>query len=64
MMMPGMMGGPAGAAAGAPPAAPADDGKNRDLADKIDKSQCYARNESSQYPWTNLLIGDTRLGCK
>ncbi len=35
-----------------------------DLSSKIDKSACYARNESSQYPWTNLLIGDTRLGCK
>ena len=57
-------GGPA-AGGGGPPAAPADDGKNRDLlSDKIDKSQCYARNESTQYPWTNLLIGDTRLGCK
>jgi len=35
-----------------------------DLSDKIDKSGCYARNESSQYPMTNLFIGDTRIGCK
>jgi hypothetical protein len=35
-----------------------------DLTEKLDKIECYARNESSQYPWTNLLIGDTRLGCK
>jgi len=57
----GMPGAAGGAAA---PEAPSDDGKNRDLNDMIDKSRCYARNESSQYPWTNLLIGDTRLGCK
>mmetsp|Transcript_20 Transcript_20/g.74 ORF Transcript_20/g.74 Transcript_20/m.74 type:complete len:193 (-) Transcript_20:476-1054(-) len=65
MMMPGMTPGGPAAGGGGPPAAPADDGKNRDLlSEKIDKSQCYARNESTQYPWTNLLIGDTRLGCK
>lgn len=46
-------------------AAPApDDGKMNGLLDKIEKSQCYARNENSQFPMTNLFIGDSRLGCK
>lgn len=35
-----------------------------DLSDKLEKSACYARNEHSGFPWTNLMIGDTRLGCK
>jgi hypothetical protein len=35
-----------------------------DLTEKLDKTACYARNEHSRFPWTNLLIGDTRLGCK
>lgn len=35
-----------------------------DLVDKIEKSECYARNESSRYPMTNLFIGDARLGCQ
>ena len=35
-----------------------------DLSTKFDKSKCYARNESSQYPMTNLFIGDSSLGCK
>ena len=35
-----------------------------DLNGMLDKSACYARNEQSRFPWTNLLIGDTRLGCK
>ena len=35
-----------------------------DLSDKIEKAECYARNESSQFPMTNLFIGDSRLGCK
>jgi hypothetical protein len=35
-----------------------------DLTDKLDKSGCYARNEDTRFPWTNLMIGDTRLGCK
>ena len=35
-----------------------------DLTDKLDKSGCYARNEDTRFPWTNLSIGDTRLGCK
>ena len=52
-----------------PPAASADaatpnDGKMLNLMDKINKVECYARNESSQYPMTNLFIGDSRLGCK
>ena len=38
--------------------------KTVDLTDKLDKTACYARNEHSRFPWTNLLIGDTRLGCK
>jgi len=45
-------------------AAPPDNGKMVDLSVKFDKSECYARNESSQYPMENLFIGDTRLGCK
>jgi len=40
------------------------DGKMVDLSSIIDKSSCYARNESSRFPMTNLFIGDTRLGCK
>lgn len=53
------------AAANPADAAPApDDGKMTDLLDKIEKSQCYARNENSQFPMTNLFIGDSRLGCK
>ena len=53
------------AAANPADAAPApDDGKMTDLFDKIEKSQCYARNENSQFPMTNLFIGDSRLGCK
>ena len=35
-----------------------------DLTDKLEKSGCYARNEDSRFPWSNLVIGDTRLGCK
>jgi hypothetical protein len=35
-----------------------------DLISKIDKSDCYARNEAAGFPMTNLFIGDTRLGCK
>ena len=53
---------PGGAAAAA--AEPADDGKLVDLSDKIDKSACYARNEASGFPMSNLFIGDSRLGCK
>jgi len=34
-----------------------------DLASKFDKSKCYARNEASKYPMTNLFLGDSRLGC-
>jgi hypothetical protein len=41
-----------------------DDNKLIDLSVKFDKSDCYAINESSQYPMQNLFIGDTRLGCK
>mmetsp|Transcript_24517 Transcript_24517/g.53711 ORF Transcript_24517/g.53711 Transcript_24517/m.53711 type:complete len:187 (-) Transcript_24517:944-1504(-) len=38
--------------------------KTIDLTDKLDKTACYARNEHNRFPWTNLIIGDTRLGCK
>ena len=53
-----------GAGTAPPPEQKYDDGKMIDLRDAIDKSQCYARNESSQFPMTNLFIGDSRLGCK
>jgi hypothetical protein len=49
---------------GAGAAASADDGKMIDLADHIDKSGCYARNEAAGFPMSNLFIGDSRLGCK
>ena len=41
-----------------------DHGMMVDLSDKIDKSECYARNEAASFPWSNLFIGDSRLGCK
>ena len=59
--------GPPGAAGGAAAAAAAeakDDGRLIDLSDKIDKSDCYARNEAPGFPMSNLFIGDSRLGCK
>ena len=57
---------PNAAGGGAPPAAePADDGKLIELtSSKLDASDCYARNEASGFPMTNLFIGDSRLGCK
>lgn len=66
MMMPGGMaqGGAAGGNGPAAAAAPENSGKLIDLSSKLSKSECYARNESSQFPMENLLIGDTRLGCK
>lgn len=45
-------------------APPDETGKMIDLSVKFDKPECYARNESTQYPMENLFIGDTRLGCK
>jgi len=45
-------------------APPVNDGKLIDLTSMLEKKECYARNESSAYPMTNLFIGDTRLGCK
>jgi len=59
----------AAATAGASSAGAGDDGNSNgtqliDLSDKLDKSACYARNEDSRYTWTNLMMGDTRLGCK
>lgn len=56
--------GGAGAGVAAAAAPPADDGKMVDLSDKMDKSDCYARNEASAFPMSNLFIGDSRLGCK
>lgn len=54
---------PAGAPADAQAPAPAEDGKKLiDLSEKLDKTSCYARNENAAYPWTNLFIGDSRLG--
>lgn len=44
--------------------ASSNDGKMIDLTTMLEKVECYARNESSAYPMTNLFIGDTRLGCK
>jgi len=58
-----MQGGMPGAAGAAPPEA-RDDGKMVDLVEKIEKPSCYCRNEASGFPWSNLLIGDDRLGCK
>ena len=54
-------GGPGGAG-GAPEAI--DNGKMMNLRDKIDNSDCYARNEAAGSPMSNLFIGDSRLGCK
>jgi len=61
-----MAGMPPGAGGqGAAPKEPTDDGKLVDLTStKLDASECYARNEASGFPMTNLFIGDTRLGCK
>jgi hypothetical protein len=39
-------------------------GKPIDLRDKINMAGCYARNEASGFPMSNLFIGDSRLGCK
>lgn len=64
-MFPGMGGAtlPTGAPAAAQAPAPVEDGnKLIDLSEKLDKSSCYARNENAAYPWTNLFIGDSRLG--
>jgi hypothetical protein len=55
--------GPVGGGGGAP-AEPQDDGKIVSLNGKIMKTGCYARNESSGFPMSNLFIGDSRLGCK
>jgi len=37
---------------------------NVDLGDLLNKTECYARNENGAFPWTNLFIGDTRIGCR
>ena len=50
---------------GAPTEAnPSESRKIMDLSVKIDKTTCYAMNEDSRFPMTNLFIGDSRLGCK
>lgn len=64
-MFPGLGGAnlPAGASATEQAPAPAEDGTSIiDLSTKLDKTACYARNENAAYPWTNLFIGDCRLG--
>ena len=54
---------PAGASAADQASAPAEDGTTIiDRSTKLDKTACYARNENVAYPWTNLFIGDSRLG--
>jgi len=56
-------GGPAAASAGEP--APAKDGEEIvDLSAYLDKTACYARNESASAPWGNLFVGDSRLGLR
>jgi hypothetical protein len=62
MMMPNGMAQGGGNGSAPPPAE--DHNKLIDLSPKLSKSECYARNESSQFPMENLFIGDTRLGCK
>ena len=52
------------AAAGADQPSERDTGSPIDLSSKIDKPACYARNEASGAPMSNLFIGDSRLGCK
>lgn len=54
-------GAPEGNAASAPPS---ERGEMIDLSTKMEKSDCYAMNEDSRFPMTNLFIGDSRLGCK
>lgn len=63
MMLPnGIPGGaPEGNAASA---APGERGEMINLSAKMEKSDCYAMNEDTRFPMTNLFIGDTRLGCK
>ena len=61
-MMPAGLGGMPGGSSAAE--GPKDDGKMMNLADKIDNSECYARNQAPGFPMTNLFIGDSRLGCK
>ena len=41
-----------------------DDGKLVDLTGKLEKSECFCRNEDPRFPHTNLFMGDSRLGCK
>lgn len=53
-----------GAAGGAAEAPQSESRELIDLSEKMEKSDCYARNEDSRFPMTNLFIGDSRLGCK
>lgn len=41
-----------------------DSGQPIDLVLKLDKQKCYAKNEAAGYPWSNLFMGDSRLGFK
>jgi PITH domain len=61
-MFPEAAAGSAGDAGGA--AEVPDDGKLVELSSKIETKNCYARNVSPSFPFTNLFIGDSRLGCK
>ena len=42
----------------------ASSGQMVDLRDKIETASCYARNEATGFPMSNLFIGDSTLGCK
>jgi len=55
----GMQGGDA-----APPP-PVDDGSMVELiSSRLDKAECYCKNESPNFRYTNLFIDDSRLGLK
>jgi hypothetical protein len=41
-----------------------DDGRMMDLSTKLEKAECFARNENPGFPMSNLFIGDSTLGCK
>jgi hypothetical protein len=60
--MEGMIPGAAGL--GGAPEEKDDNGRLIDLSGKIDKQDCYARNEAPGFSMSNLFIGDSRLGCK
>ncbi|CAJ1940190.1 unnamed protein product [Cylindrotheca closterium] len=41
-----------------------EDGKLIDLSTLMEKNECFCRNEDPSFPYTNLFIGDSILGCK